>query len=63
MVSLDSYDPKVHDEYRQIPGLFDMAVKGIERAKKAGASKVVVKDLKKRFITARRVTLWRLTVR
>jgi len=36
MVSLDSYDPNIHDEYRQIPGLFDKALKGIERAKKAG---------------------------
>ena len=36
MVSIDSYDPKVHDEYRRIPGLFDKAIKGIERAKKAG---------------------------
>src|SRR3989304_5845235 len=36
MVSIDSYDPKVHDEYRGIPGLFDKAIKGIERAKNAG---------------------------
>ncbi|RMF95307.1 MAG: radical SAM protein [Candidatus Schekmanbacteria bacterium] len=36
MVSIDSPDPEIHDKYRGVKGLFDKAIKGIERAKKAG---------------------------
>lgn len=35
-VSIDSSDPKVHDEFRGVEGAFDEALKGIENAKLAG---------------------------
>lgn len=36
LVSLDSPDPETHDNWRQVPGLFEMATAGIQRALKAG---------------------------
>jgi len=36
LVSLDSPDPEKHDHWRCIPGLFEQATQGIQRALKAG---------------------------
>lgn len=36
LISLDSPDPETHDNWRRIPGLFEMATAGIQRALKAG---------------------------
>ncbi len=35
-VSIDSVDPKVHDAWRKVPGLWDKAIKGIKLAKEHG---------------------------
>ncbi|MCE5198726.1 radical SAM protein [bacterium] len=35
-VSIDSPDPKQHDEMRMVPGCFDKAIEGLKRAKDAG---------------------------
>jgi MoaA/NifB/PqqE/SkfB family radical SAM enzyme len=37
-VSLDSADPATHDRFRAVPGLFDRAVTGIDRALRLGFS-------------------------
>ncbi|SDB15593.1 radical SAM/SPASM domain-containing protein [Eubacterium oxidoreducens] len=35
-ISIDSMDPKVHDEYRGTPGAYEHAIKAMEYAKEAG---------------------------
>jgi len=35
-VSIDSPDPKAHDEMRRVPGCFDKAIEGLKRCKDAG---------------------------
>ncbi len=35
-VSIDSPDPKAHDEMRKVPGCFDKAIEGLKRARDAG---------------------------
>lgn len=37
-ISIDAADPQQHDEFRGKPGLFQQALKGIQRAKKLGFS-------------------------
>lgn len=36
IVSLDSTNPKKHDEFRKLPGLFDRAIKGIRASQNVG---------------------------
>ena len=36
IVSLDSTDPKKHDDFRKLPGLFGKAIKGIKESQKVG---------------------------
>jgi len=36
ITSLDSTDPKKHDKFRRLPGLFDKAIKGIKQSQKVG---------------------------
>lgn len=40
-VSLDSWNPSAHDEFRRCPGLFDRAIRGIERLVARGIRVVV----------------------
>ncbi|MBI1987855.1 MAG: radical SAM protein [Nitrospinae bacterium] len=36
LVSLDSPDPQTHNTWRRVPGIFERAIEGLERAKRAG---------------------------
>lgn len=36
LVSLDSPDPQAHNAWRRVPGIFERAIEGLDRAKRAG---------------------------